>query len=155
MKKCKQASTSTSSIYEIILWYCKRSVFFFILCTFLYLYVYFLLQKRSEAYKAKQNLNFPSYPFSHLFRCPTSSLIKKKRTGAKTEQLKILTWPHKNKGNKNLAISWMLHLTVNWFFTLKGKRLNFPALAKIRSYSVTFVRERLQLLRWFFTWTTH
>ena len=31
----------------------------------------------------------------------------------------------------------------------------FPALANIRSYSVTFIRERLQLLRWFFTWTTH
>ena len=33
------------------------------------------------------------------------------------------------------------------------ERSNFPALDKIRSYSVTFVRERLQLLRWFFTWT--
>ena len=38
-----------------------------------------------------------------IYLCPTSSLIKKKRTGVKTEQLKILTWPHKNKGNKNLA----------------------------------------------------
>ena len=35
------------------------------------------------------------------------------------------------------------------------ERFNFPALAQIRSYSVTFVRERLQLLRWFFTSTTH
>ena len=43
------------------------------------------------------------------------------------------------------------------FSTYSCERLNFPALAKIRSgsYSVTFVRERLQLLRWFFTWTTH
>ena len=78
----------------------------------------------------------------------------------------------------------MLHLPVNWFLqwraiffpgmatsiiiprlclqagqitifsTYSCERLNFPALAKIRSYSVTFVRERLQLLRWFFTWTT-
>ena len=36
----------------------------------------------------------------------------------------------------------------------RSSTLNFPALAKIRSCSVTFVRERLQLLRWFFTWTT-
>ena len=41
------------------------------------------------------------------------------------------------------------------FSTSSCERLNFPALAKIRSYSVTFVRERLQLLRWFFTSTTH
>ena len=41
------------------------------------------------------------------------------------------------------------------FSTYSCERLNFPALAKIWSYSVTFVRERLQLLRWFFTWTTH
>ena len=40
-------------------------------------------------------------------------------------------------------------------FYLFMRTLNFPALDKIRSYSVTFVRERLQLLRWFFTWTTH
>ena len=35
------------------------------------------------------------------------------------------------------------------FSTSSCKRLNFPALAKMTSYSVTFVRERLQLLRWF------
>ena len=40
-------------------------------------------------------------------------------------------------------------------FYFSCERLNFPALAKISSYSVTFVRERLQLLRWFFTSTTH
>ena len=40
-------------------------------------------------------------------------------------------------------------------FTYSCERLNFPSLAKVRSYSVTFVRERLQLLRWFFPWTTH
>ena len=41
------------------------------------------------------------------------------------------------------------------FSTSSCERLNFPALAKMRSYSVTFVRERLQLLRWFLTSTTH
>ena len=40
-------------------------------------------------------------------------------------------------------------------FYFSCERLNFPALAKIRSYSVTFVRERFQLLRWFFSSTTH
>ena len=48
---------------------------------------------------------------------------------------------------------WARQTTI--FSTYSCERLNFPALAKIRSYSVTFVRERLQLLRWFFTWTTH
>ena len=41
------------------------------------------------------------------------------------------------------------------FSTYSCERLNFPALAKIRSYLVTFVCERLELLRWFFTWKTH
>ena len=41
------------------------------------------------------------------------------------------------------------------FSTSSCERLNFPALAKMTSYSVTFVREKLQLLRWFFTSTTH
>ena len=44
------------------------------------------------------------------------------------------------------------HLFYLFMRTIKP---NFPVLAKIWSYSVTFVRERLQLLRWFFTWTTH
>ena len=35
------------------------------------------------------------------------------------------------------------------FSTSSCKRLNFPALAKMWSYSVTFVRERFQLLRCF------
>ena len=52
--------------------------------------------------KTKQNLNFPFYLFSHLFM-PNQFFDKKKRTGVKTEQLKILTRPHKNKGKKNLA----------------------------------------------------
>lgn len=41
------------------------------------------------------------------------------------------------------------------FSTSSCERLNFPALAKMSSYSVTFVRERLQLRRWLFTSTTH
>ena len=48
---------------------------------------------------------------------------------------------------------WAMQTTI--FSTYSCERLNFPDLAKIRSYSVTFVHERLQLLRWFFTWTTH
>ena len=110
--------------------------------------------------------------------------------------MKILTWSHKNKGNKNLADFLNAPFSINWFFYIEGQsfflhgqdkdndsftwpvvklywdcayrqgkppsfstysceRLNFPALVKIRSYSVTFVHKRLQLLRWFFTWTTH
>ena len=41
-------------------------------------------------YKTKQSLNFPFYPFSHLFM-PNQFFEKKKRTGVKIEQLKILT----------------------------------------------------------------
>ena len=48
---------------------------------------------------------------------------------------------------------WAMQTTI--ISTYSCERLNFPALAKIRSYSMTFVRERLQLLRWFFTWTSH
>ena len=47
-------------------------------------------------YKTKQNLNFPFYPFPHLFM--PSSLIKKKG-----QELKKYLRPHKKKGNKNLA----------------------------------------------------
>ena len=32
-----------------------------------------------------------------------NQFFDKVRTGVKTEQLKILTWPHKSKGNKNVG----------------------------------------------------
>ena len=41
-------------------------------------------------YKTTQNLNFPFYPFSHLFMPNQFFDKKRKRTGVKTEQLKIL-----------------------------------------------------------------
>ena len=45
--------------------------------------------------------------------------------------------------------------TTIFFSNSSCERLNFPAIAKMRSYSVTFVPKRLQLLRCFFTLTTH
>ena len=76
----------------------ERICFFFLFTRFfICIFIFFYL-----TYNTKQILNFPFHPFSHLFM-PNQFFDKKKRTGVKTEQLKILTWPHKNKGNKNLA----------------------------------------------------
>ena len=83
-------------------------------------------------YKTKQNLNFPFYPFSHLFM-PSQFFDQNKRTGVKTEQLKILTWPGKNKGNKNLAdflnspFARSLLFFLFCFFTVKGNLFSFMA----------------------------
>ena len=98
--------------------FCTR--FFICIFIFFYLYIFILemlgkLLRNSHCVvnigwhatplttwrKTKQSLNFPFYPFSHLFI--PNQFFDKKRTGVKTEQLKILTWPHRNKGNKNLA----------------------------------------------------
>ena len=82
-----------------------------------------------------------------IYLCLTSSLIKKeKRTGVKTEQWKILTWPHKNKGNKISRISWMRHFPVNSFLT---KPFNWSAL---KLWRAVVLQEVLSKKNVFFAW---
>ena len=59
---------------------------------------------------------------------------------------------HQYNCTKAVRIGKTNHL---FFFYLFMRKIKLSRPCQIRSYSVTFVRERLQLLRWFFTWTTH
>ena len=91
-------------INQLHLW--NNSMFLEIICFFLFYSVHFSLfvYLFSFVWRTKRSkiwiFLFILFP---IYLCPTNSLIKKKGTGVKTEQLKVLTWPHKNKGNKTLA----------------------------------------------------
>ena len=72
-------------------------------------------------YKTKQTLNFPFYPFSHLFM-PNQFFDKKK----KGQELKQNNWKYlrdltRTRVTKISRISWMRHFPVNWFFYSEGQ----------------------------------
>ena len=67
---------------------------------------------------------------------PSQFFDKNKRIGVKTEQLKILTRPDKNKGNKNIADSsntpfsrelFFFCFVLFFFLTMKGNLFSFMA----------------------------
>ena len=70
-------------------------------------------------------LNLSFFP---IYLYPNTSLIKKKRTGVKRQSnwkyLRDFTWTRVTKISR---ISWMRHLPVNWFFTVKGNLFSFIA----------------------------
>ena len=71
--------------------------------------------------------------------------FNKKRTGVKTEQLKILTWPHMNKAGKQNSRGFLdcaiCQLIV--FFTVKGNFFSFMARIRIatvlRGYQYNYI----------------
>ena len=84
-------------------------------------------------------LNLSFFP---IYLYPNTSLIKKKRTGVKRQSnwkyLRDFTWTRVTKISR---ISWMRHLPVNWFFTVKGNLFSFiariPTVLRGRQYNYT------------------
>jgi len=62
---------------------------------------------------------------------------------------------HVFSGLQYCARSWRCFGQIVNFFISSNGRLNFPTLANINSCSVTFVRDRWQLFKWFLTSATH
>ena len=62
---------------------------------------------------------------------------------------------HVFSGLQYCARSWRCFGQIVNFFISSNGRLNFPTLANINSCSVTFVRDRSQLFKWFLTSATH
>ena len=70
-------------------------------------------------------LNLSFFP---IYLYPNTSLIKKKRTGVKKQNSgKYLGDFTRTRVTKISRISWMRHLPVNWFFTVKGNLFSFIA----------------------------
>ena len=70
-------------------------------------------------------LNLSFFP---IYLCPTTSLIIKKGQELKKQNnWKYLRDPTWTRVTKIAGISWMRHLPVNCFFTVKGNRFSFMA----------------------------